>query len=208
MRDRAIWTIALSTAAIAAIGIAVSVLYVLPRVSSQRPGPATGTASPTPPPSPAVVTFAASADTYVQADTPTTSYGTDKQVVVDGLPQRRTFLRFTVSGLTGPVTRAVVRLHTIASNTGSESGGTWQAMTDTTWSETTVTWNDQPEIGGETVGALGSVMRATWYEFDVTSLITGDGTFAIAGTSTIDDGAYFDTRETGETGPQLVVTTG
>jgi hypothetical protein len=208
LRDRAIWTIALSTAAIAAIGIAVSVWYVLPRVASGRPGPATATASPTPPPVPAVTTFAASADTYVQADTPTTGYGTDNQVVVDGLPQRRTFLRFTVVGLAGQVTRAVVRLHPIAGNSGSDTGGTWRAMTDTSWSETGITWKDQPTIDGATLATLGPVTRAEWYEIDVTSLVTGNGTFAIAGESTIDDGAYFDTRETGETGPQLVVTTG
>jgi hypothetical protein len=154
-----------------------------------------------------ISTFAASADTYVQADTATTNYGASRQFAVDASPERRSLLRFAVTGLTGRVTRAVLRMHTISGNTGSTSGGTWRAMTNTTWSETTVTWNDQPEIDGGPLGVLGTVTRSTWYEIDVTRLVGGNATYSVAGTSTDSDGAYFDTRETGANGPQLVVTT-
>ena len=57
-------------------------------------------------------------------------------------------------------------------------------MTDTSWSETVVTWNEQPEIDGDTVDELGEVTSSTWYEVDVTALvIPGDGTYSIAGSS-------------------------
>jgi len=153
------------------------------------------------------LTFTAEADTYVQADTATTNYGTENRLVVDGGPVRRSFLKFAVTGITGRVTRAVLRVHTVADNEGSPSGGRWRGLTDTTWSETAVTWDEQPAIDGDTFDELGVVTHSTWYEIDVTALvIAGNGTYSIAATSTRGDGAYFDSREAGPTGPQLVVT--
>jgi acid phosphatase type 7 len=201
-RDGATATVALGAAVIAMLGIAVSVWYVLPR--ADQDGAAAGTTTSV---APTTTTFAADADTYVQADTATTNYGTALQVVVDRSPERRTLLRFTVTGLTDPVIRAVLRLHTVGDNTGSSHGGTWRAVTDTAWSENAVTWETQPEIDGATAGELGAVTSSTWYEIDVTRLVTGNGTYTIAGTSTDEDGAYYDTRETGASAPHLVVTT-
>jgi acid phosphatase type 7 len=200
-RDGATAAVALGAAVVAILGIAVSVWYVLPRADGDGAGAATTSAAPT------TTTFVAEADTYVQADAATTNYGTAVQVVVDGSPQRRTLLRFTVTGLTDPVVRAVLRLHTVGDNTGSPHGGTWRGVTDTTWSETAVTWDNQPEIDGVPVGEVGAVASSNWYEIEVTGLVTGNGTFTIAGTSTNEDGAYYDTRETGATAPYLVVTT-
>jgi hypothetical protein len=202
-RDGATAAVALGAGVVAMLGIAVSVWYVLPRADRDGAAGAGTTTSV----APRTTTFAAEADTYVEAGTPTTNYGTAVQVVVDRSPERRTFLRFTVTGLTDPVIRAVLRLHTVSGNTGSPHGGTWRAVTETTWSETAVTWDDQPEVDGATGVDLGAVTSSTWYEIDVTRLVTANGTYTIAGTSTNEDGAYYDTRETGATAPHLVVTT-
>lgn len=58
----------------------------------------------------ATATFTATADTYVQASTPATNYGTSIQFVADNSPVHRSFLKFTVSGLTAPVTNAKLRI--------------------------------------------------------------------------------------------------
>jgi len=155
----------------------------------------------------ATTTFTPVADTYVQSTSPTTNYGTDSQITVDNSPVRRLFLKFTVSGVSGTVSNAKLRLHVDdIGNGGSPSGGTFKAMTNTTWSETGVTWNNQPAIDGATLGSLGSVSRNTWYEIDVTAAVTGNGTYSFAGTTANSDGAYYDSRETGTTAPQLVIT--
>ncbi|MFG1652465.1 DNRLRE domain-containing protein [Micromonospora sp. NPDC049275] len=156
----------------------------------------------------ASVTFTPVADTYVQSDTASTNYGTSTQVVVDNSPARRMFLRFTVSGVSGTVTSAKLRLRTISGNNGSDAGGTFRAMANTTWSETATTWSNQPTIDGTTLGSLGAVAGNTWYEVDVTSAVTGNGTYSFGATSASGDGAYYDTRESGGDAPQLVVTTG
>ncbi|GAB3957163.1 hypothetical protein GCM10027614_71860 [Micromonospora vulcania] len=155
----------------------------------------------------ASVTFTPVADTYVQNDTASTNYGTSTQVVVDNSPVRRTFLRFTVSGVSGTVSSAKLRLRTISGNSGSDAGGTFRRMSNTTWSETGTTWNNQPTIDGATLGTIGAVSGNTWYELDVTSAVTGNGTYSFGATSASGDGAYYDTRESGADAPQLVITT-
>src|SRR5262249_30188536 len=70
-----------------------------------------------------------------------------------------------------------------------------------------VTWNSQPAIDGAVVGTLGAVSRNTWYEIDVTSTVTGNGTFSFGATSTSTDNVIYDAREAGANAPQLVVTT-
>ncbi|HYU86890.1 MAG TPA: DNRLRE domain-containing protein [Kribbellaceae bacterium] len=156
----------------------------------------------------AATTFTPVADTYVQNSTPTTNYGTSSQIVVDNSPVRRMFLKFTVSGLTEVVSSAKLRIHTAGGNSGSNNGGTFSKITNTTWSETGTTWNSQPGIDGATLGSLGSVTKSSWYEIDVTSAVTGNGTFSFAATSPSTDGAYYDARETGANAPQLVINTG
>lgn len=156
----------------------------------------------------ATSTFTPVADTYVQSTTASTNYGTSTQIVVDNSPVRRTFLRFTVTGVSGQVTSAKLRLRTISGNNGSSTGGTFKAMTNTTWSETGTTWNNQPAIDGATLGSIGSVAKDTWYEVNVTSVVTGNGTFSFGATSSNSDGAYYDSRESGADAPQLVITTG
>jgi hypothetical protein len=81
-------------------------------------------------------------------------------------------------------------------------------MTNTSWSETGVTYNNQPAIDGATLGSLGSVAINTWYEIDVTSQIAANGTYSVGVTSASSNGADYDSRETGATAPQIVVTTG
>ncbi|MFD7259015.1 DNRLRE domain-containing protein [Streptomyces sp. NPDC059874] len=155
----------------------------------------------------ATTTFGPAADTYVQDSTPATNYGTSSQFTVDNSPVRQSFLKFTVSGLTEAVSSAKLRIR-VTSSGNSSNGGTWKSMSDTTWSETGVTWNNKPVIDGATVATLGSVANDQWVEIDVTSVVAGNGTFGFGSTSTSTNGAYYDSRESGADAPQLVVTTG
>jgi hypothetical protein len=152
--------------------------------------------------------FTAVADTYAHSDSPSTNYGTITQLEVDNNPAKRTFLKFNVTGLTGQVTSAKLRIHTSpADDAASDAGGAFRAMSNTTWSETGVTWTNQPALDGATLGTFGQVWPNTWYEVDVTSYVRGNGTFSIGIDSTSSNGVDYDSRESGPTAPQLVVTT-
>lgn len=158
----------------------------------------------------ATTTFTPVADTYANDSSPSTNFVTSGQLGVDASEVKRMFLKFTVSGLTSPVSGATLRIHTDnVSGAESNNGGTFRAMSSTTWSETAVAWNAQPGIDGATLGSLGSVSRNTWYEVNVGALVTGNGTFSTGVTSSSNNGADYDSRESGTTtAPQLIITTG
>jgi hypothetical protein len=75
------------------------------------------------------------------------------------------------------------------------------------WSESTVTWNTAPAYDSSAaIASLGQVNIDTWHEVDVTSLVTGDGTYSLRITSTSSDGAKYASKERAGFAPQLVIT--
>jgi hypothetical protein len=81
------------------------------------------------------------------------------------------YVKVSVSGV-GTVTHAVLRVYSKDVNMNIEV----YESASTSWSEASITWNNAPGVAG---GALDSQSVATgWYEFDVTSAITGDGTYS------------------------------
>jgi chitodextrinase len=160
----------------------------------------------TAPEPPTTLTFNPAADTHVQSDMPTVNFGSANQIIVDNSPVRNTLLKFTVSAVgTRTVISAKLRLFC---EDGSGVGGALYRVTDTTWNESTVTWNNAPAANVNSLGSLGSVAAGNWYEVDVTSLVTGDGTFSMKLISTSSDGAYYASKEgTAGFAPQLIVTT-
>jgi hypothetical protein len=129
-------------------------------------------ATPTPTASAATLTFTPVADTYVAQNLPGSNFGTSGHLWIDASPTRRTFMRFNVSGITAPVLSVRLRMHVDSgSSAGSNSGGTYRLMSNTSWSETGPTWNSQPAINGTTLGTIGAVAPNTWVELNVTGRI-------------------------------------
>jgi len=115
-------------------------------------------------------------------------------------------LKFTVTGIGNQsILSAKLRLYCVD---GSPFGGEFHRVADTTWNEGSVNWNTAPSADSGILGSLGKVSANTWYEVDVTSLISGDSTFSLKISSTNTDGAYYSTKE-GAAGfaPQLVIQT-
>jgi hypothetical protein len=144
------------------------------------------------------------ADALVDQRSPDTNFGSGATLGADTSPKIRSFLRFTVSGFTVPITQARLRLFvTDQSKNGPE---VWAA--DPVWSETGVTWNDQPARNG--AGALadvGSVTAGGYVEWNVSSVVTGNGTFSFALLPDSSDATNFTSRE-GSNRPQLVLDLG
>jgi hypothetical protein len=167
------------------------------------------TRTPTIPPSltstqPGTLIFVPSADTYVQSDQPTINFGANSQMVADNSPVRNMLLKFDVSGIgTQTIVSAKLRLYCV---NGSLFGGEFHKVSDTSWDESAVTWNNAPAADAGSLASLGSVLSGRWYEVDVTSLITGDGTFSLSVNSTSNDGAYYSSREgAADLRPQLII---
>ncbi|MEO7294668.1 MAG: DNRLRE domain-containing protein, partial [Candidatus Limnocylindria bacterium] len=149
-----------------------------------------------------VSTFLPTADATIQAAAPTATGGAGTTVEVDNNPIKHALLKFTVSGVGGrSVTSVKLRVYCTS---GSKVGGVFARVANSSWSESTVTWNTAP-AAGTTVATLGRVAIGSWYEVDLASFISGDGTYTIRVSSTSSDGAAYSSKE-GANAPQLVIT--
>jgi hypothetical protein len=151
---------------------------------------------------PSTLTLLAEADARVERANPNRNYGAATELVSDRSPERESLLRFDLTGVTGTVQSAKVRVYV---TDGSPNGPAIYA-TGVTWSEAGVTWNNRP---ARLSGALDdqATVGAGWLEFDVSSWVTGNGKFSFALASTSSDGVYLHSRERAGFAPQLVVTT-
>ena len=142
------------------------------------------------------------ADSYADSSTPTSNFGTQTQVRIDGSPVVRTFLRFTVAGTSGTVKSAVLRVY---ANTAQTKGYDVYSVADNTWGETAITETNAPPFGPTKLGSSSKIATGTWTSVDVTSAITGNGTYNFGLSTSSTTAVSLSSRE-GANPPQLVIT--
>lgn len=163
---------------------------------------ATATASPTPGPGGSTFTFNTSDDAIVLSNRSTTNYGSATILGTDDAPDIRSYLKFDVAGLDGAVSSATLRVFV------SSGSATFDAaqVADNSWLQSSITYSTSPAVGA-VINGSGTVTTGTWVEIDVTSYISGDGTFSLALLPTGIGRDLFSSSEAGS-GPELVVVTG
>jgi acid phosphatase type 7 len=149
-------------------------------------------------------TVTAAADSYVNQSSPTTNYGTSTQLRVDGSPFLRSYLRFNVQNVTGRITRVTLR---IFASSAAGSGCVANIVSNNTWTETSLTYNNAPPLGSP-LGSSGSFGAGVWITMDVTAYITGNGTYSIAVTTPGSTAVSLASREASANPPQLIIETG
>jgi chitodextrinase len=157
----------------------------------------------TTPAMPSSLTFTVEADTYVNSDFPTSNYGSATAWRVDGSPDIHSYLRFTVQGLAGYAIQSAYL--NVYANSSSNIGIDALSVADNTWDENTVTYDTAPALGG-LIGSSPTFASGTWVPIDVTSYVTGEGTYSFGintpGSSTIS----FAAKEGGVNAAQLIIT--
>ena len=162
-------------------------------------GPRSATTDALPPPPPSQVTLVPIADSYVDASQTTTNFGTSASLRFDGSPVVQTYIMFDLSGLSGTITRATLRVY---ANTASGAGYT-VGGTATTWTETGLTASNAPAIGAS-IGSSGAITAGTWTTVNVTALLgSGKLSFALSGINST--AVRLSSRESGATAPQLIL---
>jgi calcineurin-like phosphoesterase family protein len=158
------------------------------------------------PAAPATITRTPVADAYVRADQPDAKLGTATTLRADASPQLRSYLRFSVPALPGPVTRALLRLRSSSTHT---AGYRVFGVADNGWSETAVTFATAPPPAPAPVGSSGPLTAGAWSEVDVTPLVAGDGLVSMALGTTSSTAMTLSSREAAAASrPQLVISTG
>ena len=149
-------------------------------------------------------TFTSIADSYVESANPSTNYGSATQIRVDGSPDVRSYLRFNVQGLSGSVTSATLRVY---ANSSLSTGYDARGVSDSTWTESGITYNNAPPVGS-VIGSSGSISSGSWTSVNVTTYITGNGTYNLGLTTSSSTALSLASRESGANAPQLVIQTG
>lgn len=151
--------------------------------------------------------FRSGADSYVREKVPAENNGRLSVLKVDGDTGAavQSYLKFTVSGLSGTVVRATVRLYV-------EEGtvkGPFIYKTSSSWRETTLTWANKPASSGGRLSSVDLTTTGQYIEFDVTAAVTGNGTYAFVLKPRAKDGATFSSDETSRPSrrPQLIIET-
>lgn len=147
-----------------------------------------------------VPTAVLEADARVEALSPSTNFGVSTTLAADADPQQESYLRFKVSGVSGAVASAKLRLFV----TNGTTNGPALRATASTWSETTLTWGTKPAAGALAENK-GSITQSAIVEYDVTSLVAGNGTYSFVLVPDSTDGFAAYSRE-GTTPPVLVIT--
>ena len=119
-------------------------------------------------PAPQTLTASASRDSYVDQGSPTSNFGASSDLFVQsksGPQNRRTLVQFTLPGAPAGCSLAVATLR--LNNTAGAAGRTIDVYrAAASWTETGVTWNNQPAATGTAVGAASSSSTG-WRTWDV-----------------------------------------
>lgn len=148
--------------------------------------------------------FKAEADARVEERRPDRNLGTSDYLEATRADRRNveSYLRFTVSGITEQIQSAVLRVY---STTDASEDGPAVYATDNSWVETEITWTNRPQRQGAPGANQQFTKRYSWVDYDVTALVTGDGTYSFVLAAESNDRIRFSSRESSN-GPQLVIT--
>jgi calcineurin-like phosphoesterase family protein len=151
------------------------------------------------------LTFPAGADARVLEATPTTNYATSYLRADGGTdPDVESYIRFTVTGLSGTVTSAKLRLYAF----NPSNNGPAVYSTTNSWTETGINWSNRPARTSPATDDKGAVALNTWVEYDVKPFVTGNGTYSFVLATSSADAVDFNQREAASLRPELVIVTG
>ncbi|HEY0612722.1 MAG TPA: DNRLRE domain-containing protein, partial [Chitinophaga sp.] len=170
-------------------------------------------------------TFTPTADAYVRSGTyASTAHGaTDPNILITKLNSsgsadndRQTYVRFNLAGTGANISSAVLKLYGKIDDSRSSNVpiGVF-SVSSTSWSESTITWNNKPATSGAAL-ATTAVTDATarYYSWDVTSYVQSElnagrtqVSFALKSAQITDPRITFSSKETGSNPPQLEINT-
>lgn len=164
------------------------------------------------------VTLPATADSYVASNATTTNYGTATQILTKtGSPTRKVFAKFDTSSIAAGLTIDSATLTYYGYLSGSDAlpsvDVNCYAVSDNSWTETGVTWANQPTLGavqGSADHADNTVPR--FLAWNATTFVRSQRTasintisLALVNATTSQQNTYFNSREMSTNVPGLTV---
>ena len=151
------------------------------------------------------LSLGAEADTSLgySSTTADTNYGSDTSISVDRSPEQAGLIRFTITGGTGALVSAKLRLYV----RDATDIGPLIYLASNEWNENTVTGSTQPIRSEQALSFPGPVPSGSTVDFDVTRLVGGNGTFTFELVAQSADRLQFSSRDSGASTqrPKLIV---
>ncbi|MCG8604210.1 DNRLRE domain-containing protein, partial [bacterium] len=153
--------------------------------------------------------FKASQDSYVRSSMPQKSFGSMSELRVRNTVavERRTYLKFNVTGLSGEVQSAKLRL--LMTNLSVDPGSVYLVSnrfreSPEPWTEEELSWENAPEIVGPALSSVDSVTTFQIVDFELSSTVKTDGIYSFAIKNSSADMAIYSSKE-GVFAPEMEV---
>ncbi|MCK4960139.1 MAG: right-handed parallel beta-helix repeat-containing protein [Planctomycetes bacterium] len=142
-------------------------------------------------------------DTFIRKNDPNETNGSDNFMRLKGDSQIA-YLKFTVTGVSGSVLSAQLKLHCKDNPIDDTSV---YAVTGQ-WDEATLSWGTDDLVWGGRLDTRGPISPNTWHEFEVSDQVNANGVFSFGLKTTQKAGGLkYDSSES-DNPPVLLVTTG
>ena len=158
------------------------------------------------------LSFTALEDGQVKLPEPGKNYGS-KLTMKSEAGKFVSYIKFTVVGVSGTVERAVLQLRVAdGASDGSDDGGTVYLVSNNflgssvEWDEDQLAGANAPVVTGSGLSSAGSVSPSSEIEFDITSAVSGNGSFSFALVSQSGNQVKYFSKE-GISGPALEIQT-
>jgi hypothetical protein len=150
-------------------------------------------------------TLTPTADASLESDSPNNNFGKDNTLWVDGSPVRITYIRFNLDSLAGKQIKSA-KLE-LSVNNYTKATQTLKLVDNTSWAESTITYNNRPLESGTVLGTLNGGNAGDTKSIDLTSIIAqkAGGAITISISQTATDGIGYNSKESSK-GPRLIVT--
>ncbi len=153
-------------------------------------------------PTQATLIFNPSIDSFVDNSNPNSNFGAQTVLRTDAAPVMNTYLRFLAQGVPGGghSLQATLQMY---SNSKSATGYQAFVVSNNTWTESGITYNNAPAFGSA-LGSSQGVTVGTWASANVSSAVTGNGTYNFGLSTVTSSGLSFSSLQ-GAHPPQLVI---
>jgi len=155
-------------------------------------------------------TFTPTDDAFVWSSKSTSNYGSSTNLRVRKTSADQiAYFKFNVTGLTGSVVSAKLRL---LCTDASNNGGSIYLVSNNflsnsnPWTEGGLIWTNAPSVSGSALSSVGAVVVGQTVEWDVSAAITGNGIYSFTIKNGSSDAAYYSSKE-GTQVPQLEIQT-
>jgi MYXO-CTERM domain-containing protein len=107
------------------------------------------------------------------------------------------YLKFDVPAIDGKITRTRLFMHSSTAPSSDGDGGEVHAVTDSAWSESTMTWNTRPEFAAASLGRIGPASAGVLVSVELAAPLAGSGkvSYAVFSPPSDGNGTHFWSKE-------------